>query len=277
MIVLNKSFLFIGGDKRQLYAAKKLMDSGYNCDIFGFSEKNSFDYNKKYDIFVLPAPWTKDGENIFAPFSENSIHLSDILNFSEPKLIAGGNLNEKIFTLYKNAEYFDLLKSDTYSILNGALTAEGAICTAVLNTPFSLSGANVLVCGFGKIGKPLSLKLSALGANVYVAARKTEDLSYIKALDLIPTRYESLKDYAGKFDIIFNTVPSLIFNEEIIKQLKKRCLYTELASSPGGLSQDLSKKFNIKYIYAPSLPGKYSPESAGEIISKIISGKAGEI
>lgn len=276
-MILNKSFLFIGGDKRQLYAAKKLINLGHTCDIFGFSGKESFDYNKKYDVFVLPAPLSKDGENIFAPYSENSIPFSTLKNFTEPKLIAGGFLNEKIYSLFENADFFDFLKSDTYSILNGALTAEGAICTAILNTPFSLAGASVLICGFGKIGKPLSLKLSALGANVYVAARKPCDLSYIKAYNLIPIEYENLENCADLFDIIFNTVPSLMFNEDILKNLNKRCLYTELASSPGGLDQTLAKKFNIKYINAPSLPGKYLPESAGEIMSKIILSKAGEI
>ena len=53
-------------------------------------------------------------------------------------------------------------------------TAEGAIQIAMEELPITLHGAKTLVIGYGRLGKLLSHRLSAMGAKVSVAARKWE-------------------------------------------------------------------------------------------------------
>ena len=46
-------------------------------------------------------------------------------------------------------------------------------------TDITIHGSNVLVLGYGRIGKSLSRMLKGIGAKVTVEARKEEDLSWI--------------------------------------------------------------------------------------------------
>lgn len=268
---MNTSFLFIGGDQRQLYAADFLAKKGYPTALYGFGERDTFSPGKKYDCFVLPAPVTKDAENIFSPMHHEKIPfsaLSALADTGRPKLIIGGGCDFLKTCTY--AEIFDLLGCEEYNILNATATAEAAISLAVQNTSFNLRGASALVCGYGKIGKILSLNLSGMGARVYVAARKETDRAYAQLSGFIPLDYSELCSHADKFDIIFNTVPSLIIKEDFIKGLKKRCLITDLASKPGGVDFAAADACGIKHLWALGLPGKYSPETSGEIIAGII-------
>jgi dipicolinate synthase subunit A len=72
-------------------------------------------------------------------------------------------------------------------------------------------------------------------------------------------------------DVILNTVPSVIFSEGVIRGITNKPLYVEIASSPGGIDVSAACDVGIRTIFAPSLPGKYSPISAGKYIFETIS------
>ena len=44
----------------------------------------------------------------------------------------------------------------------------------------------------------------------------------------------------------------------------------ELASREAGFDKEAIKKYNIRYINAPGLPGKCAPRTAGEIMAETI-------
>ena len=69
-----------------------------------------------------------------------------------------------------------------------------------------------------------------------------------------------------KYDFVFNTVPNIVFNNEILKNASYETLFIDLASAPGGFE----KNNNLNIITALALPGKYSPKSAAEFIYKTI-------
>ena len=52
--------------------------------------------------------------------------------------------------------------------------------------------------------------------------------------------------------------------------MDKNTLIIDLASSPGGVDVSAAKKLNSRVLWASSLPGKYAPESAGELIADCI-------
>lgn len=64
------------------------------------------------------------------------------------------------------------MKREELAVLNTIATAEGAIEIAIANTNKILHGSNVLVLGFGRIGKVLARKLAGLSTKVTCAARK---------------------------------------------------------------------------------------------------------
>lgn len=59
---------------------------------------------------------------------------------------------------------------------------------------------------------------------------------------------------SGDYDVIFNTVPSLLFDRPALKALDKGTLLIDLASRPGGVDFNAAAELQIKTIWALSLP-----------------------
>lgn len=155
-------------------------------------------------------------------------------------------------------------------ITNAVPTAEGAIEIAMTETPFTLHGSKCLVTGYGRIGKILSKMLCGIGARVSVEARKFADLAHIEGNSCKAVPLCELVHHVGEFDVIFNTVPYLIFDADMLRRLKKDALLIDLASRPGGVDFEAAKQMGIRVIWALSLPGKVAPVSAGAIIKDTI-------
>ena len=112
-------------------------------------------------------------------------------------------------------------------------TAEGAIQLAMEELPITLSGARCLITGYGRVGQALARLLVALGANVTVAARKFSDLARAQTLGCETLEIQHLEN-AGDFDVIFNTVPVLLFSRDILQRMDRSTLLIDLASNHGG-------------------------------------------
>jgi dipicolinate synthase subunit A len=156
------------------------------------------------------------------------------------------------------------------AVLNSIPTAEGAIQIAMEELQITLHDSNALVLGFGRIGKVLCKFLKGLGVNVYGEARKFEDMAWINNYSYNVVNIDKLSDCVGKMDVIFNTIPSKIIGEDILKKLKKDCLIIDLASVPGGVDFDKARELNIKTVWALSLPGKVAPITSAQILKKTI-------
>ena len=73
------------------------------------------------------------------------------------------------------------------------------------------------------------------------------------------------------YDIIYNTVPSLLFDCAFLEQVDKKTFIIELASAPGGIDVCAAKELGSNVLWAASLPGKYAPESAGKLIGDCVN------
>ena len=81
--------------------------------------------------------------------------------------------------------------------------------------------------------------LKALGASV--TERKCEDLAWIESRGYIPLHTNNIAEYIGSYDIIFNTVPSVILDRQILSFVSKDALIIDLSSKPGGEDFYLNK------------------------------------
>ena len=115
----------------------------------------------------------------------------------------------------------------------------------------------------------LAERLGALGADVTVAARKFSDIARAQSQGHAGIELAHL-DEAGDFDVIFNTVPALIFDRARLEKLEKATLLIDLASRPGGVDFSAAAELQIKTVWALSLPGRVAPKSAGRIIKNTI-------
>ncbi|MDF2865272.1 MAG: dipicolinate synthase subunit [Clostridia bacterium] len=222
------------------------------------------------DYIIAPIPLSRDGEKI----NGEILTLDEIFtlpNIKDKVIFSGAIQNNIKDKMNKdNIKYHDLMDLDEIAILNGIPTAEGAIATAMEMTDFTLCSANVLVMGFGRIGKILSKMLHGIGSNVYVEARKEKDLAEIRAMGYIPINLTNLSEYLNKFDIIFNTIPSTILGKEKLDIIDKKCCIIDLASSPGGIDFAYAKDIGLNVVWALALPGKVAPLSSAKYIKEAI-------
>ncbi len=270
----------IGGDLRQLTLAELLTKDGYDVKAIGFGENsisskyktaNDLADAKNSDIIILPMPVTLDYKTVNAPFEQKPIYLESLANIVKKEaLILGGRISEDIFKLFKDKKCIDYYMREELMIKNAVPTAEGAIEIAMQETPITLNQSKCLIIGYGRIGKVLSTLLKSLGADVTVSARKYSDLAWIDVNGYKSVHNDNLKSIASKFDVIFNTAPALILDEEILKTINSDCIVIDLASKPGGVDFEKARDLGLKVIWALSLPGKCAPLSSGKIIKETI-------
>ena len=74
----------------------------------------------------------------------------------------------------------------------------------------------------------------------------------------------------GKFEFIFNTVPSMVLNQDVIKNISKNAVIIDIASKPGGTDFEYCKAEGIDANLYLALPGKYSPASSADAILSCI-------
>lgn len=275
------TFGIVGGDKRQLFLAKSISDSCYDVILGGFDKFQSTGALKlsdaktaitESDAVIFPLPSVRADGSINTPFSDTTVILDDEeINalLRKPVFVAMREKFVKAYPKLKDARMFDYASKEEFSILNALPTAEGAIECAMAHYEGTISGSRCLIVGFGKIGKILAKTLKALDADVTVCARKESDFAYISALGMKSRNTQKLKSVQG-YDIVFNTVPVMIFDKALLMNTDRNTLLIDLASLPGGIDFEAAHKFNTDAVRALSLPGKCAPKTAGEIIKTTV-------
>lgn len=282
---MGTNFAIIGGDLRIIKLAKMLAKDGNKIYTYGlekaeelkdieniiFCDKLSKTVQET-EIVIGPIPFSSNGKDINAPFSEKSISIRDLMHIINAKILIAGSISPEIYDL-ANDEYIeiiDIMKREELAVLNTISTAEGAIEIAISNTNKIIHGSEVLILGFGRIGKVLARKMAGLSSIVTCAARKDEDLAWIKAYGHKATNINSLGENLCKYDIIINTVPHLILMQERLQYVHEDCLLIDLASNPGGIDKKVAKERKLKLIWALALPGKVAPVTTAEFIKDTI-------
>ncbi|MDP4119622.1 MAG: dipicolinate synthase subunit DpsA [Bacillota bacterium] len=274
------SFSIIGGDKRQLAAANAILLDGCAAFISGFdrikleeAENISVAEAAIYsEVIILPLPVSKDSETLNAPFSSEKIKLDDdFARLMQGKKVFCGMKDRLLKTskLWNSNNVYDYFEREEFAVFNAVPTAEGAIEIAMKEYPGTIQGSRCLITGYGRIAKILASMLKGIGANVTVAARKKGDLAYASSFGYQAVDINKMME-CGHFDIVFNTVPALIFDARMLAHLCEEAIVIDLASAPGGVDIDSAKRLDIQVIQALSLPGKAAPKRAGEIIKDTI-------
>ena len=190
-------------------------------------------------------------------------------------VIERGLYGGQVAKLFSTSEYWnamdvnDYFTREDFTVRNAAVTAEGAVEIAMREYDRTICGSRCLVAGFGRIGKALAWMLRGLGASVTVSARKPADLAWIDVYGYTPVKSDEIC-LREKYDIIFNTVPAMVFSDKTLNRVDPSTLLIDLASMPGGVDFDAARERGIRTVHALSLPGKTAPRAAGEIIKNTI-------
>lgn len=281
---MEKCISVIGGDLRNVKLVESLANDGFNVAILGLEKaeilkslKNvtfcmSIQEATKNNVIVSSMPFSSNNMEVNTPLSDHKIAIEELVNNLVGKiLIAGSIKNELIEQLKsKKIKLFDLLDREELAILNAISTSEGAIQIVMENTLHTLHGSEILVLGFGRIGKVLAKMLTAIGAKVTCAARKHSDIAWIKTYGYNPVTFDNLNETLKQYDIIMNTVPKMVLDKDRLIKLKQECLIIDLASKPGGINQEAAENLKLKTIWALALPGKVAPTTSAEYMKETI-------
>ena len=269
---MNRSFGVIGGDRRQAELARLLSEEGRQVSTHGLRRWQApgdgpLEQAAAADVVILPLPLCRE-TGILELGEGAAVRTRELFRQLRPEqlLLAGQVRPEQ----QREAEELgldlrDLLLREDVAVANAAITAEGAVQTALEHLDRSLAGAEVLVIGYGRIGKLLCCKLQGMGARVTAAARKPADLAWIRAYGARAVETERLDGELERTVVVFNTVPAMVLGAALLRQLPQGCLCIDLASVPG-IDQAAAEQLGLPCIWARSLPGRLAPHAAAEVL-----------
>lgn len=282
---MSINFGIVGGDLRIIKLAQMLAEDGNTVYTYALEKAEELKNKEKIiicdklsnvitnsNIIIGPIPFSSNGKEINVPFGENQVKIRELAHKINGKVLIAGSISPEVYEIANDeyVEIIDIMKREELAVLNTIATAEGAIEIAIANTNKIIHWSNILILGFGRIGKVLAKKLSGLSANITCAARKIEDIAWIKAFGYNEADINTLGENLQQYDIIINTVPNMILNKERLQNVKKDCLLIDLASNPGGIDKIAAKEKELKLIWALALPGKVAPITTAEFIKETI-------
>ncbi|MDE6470995.1 MAG: NAD(P)-binding domain-containing protein [Eubacterium sp.] len=220
-------------DERLEYAKQYLIDEGYFY----------VDDTESADFVVLPIPVKK--------------YMFDNLE------------GKTVFYGVGDYKGFDYNKIKAFLLENAFLTSEGAIALYKENSNMSIYNSKVLITGYGRIAQALHKALTALGADVTICSRSKESIALSIFNGAKHIGFDELK-VKNNYDIVFNTVPHIIFTRPELDALDDDVTLIDLASFPGGVDTLYANSKGIKLIDGKRLPSRYSKKSAGYLIGKTV-------
>lgn len=278
-------FAIIGGDLRIVKLADMLAKEGNEIYVYGLEKAEDLKNNSNIiqcdtikkaiqdvEIVIGPIPFSSNGNTVNAPFSEKEMTIREMMHVINAKVLIAGGISPEVYGMANDeyVEIIDIMKREELAVLNTIATAEGTIKEAIENTEKNIQDSKILVLGFGRVAKVVAKKFKALDAYVTCAARKEEDIAWIKTLGYEAIDINHMDENLKAFDIIINTVPKIILTKKELSYINKQALIIDLASKPGGVDQQAAKEIELKYVWALALPGKVSPMTSAEYIKETI-------
>lgn len=252
----GEKFLILGNDKKMFACCNRLKDVGYTAVMYD-NDKNFTDY----DNIILPLP----------TIANTKIKGTDI-TFDE----FSGSLScgQKVFcgnidvTPFEN--YYSYYCDESFLINNSRLTAQGVLRLILDTVDCDMIELNAVVIGYGRCGKSICRLLKNCGFKVMSASRRKETINeaYNDGVKAVPIN--QIEEFVDNTDIVINTVPVNIISTEYISRFKSKTIYIEVASKPYGFNITQTDVYNFRYILAESLPGRFTPESAGKNIADTV-------
>lgn len=228
---------------------------------------------READAVILPLPVSRDGVRLNAPgMGDDLPRVTELLGLMKPgATVFGGRIPETAREVCRERGLFavDYFEDEAFQIRNAVPTAEGAVAACIDALPVTVAGLCCTVLGYGRVGRTLAKRLSALGAEVTAAARSPRDLAWAEADGCVPVPLADWRVNPPGHRAVFNTVPARILEADTLGRMKRGTVLFDLAPGAEGsvcCGRDEAERAGIRVIALPSLPGKCAPETAGEII-----------
>lgn len=271
-------FAVVGGDKRTACMIPFFMKRGYR--VIGYKIYHRTDINIEADGYADSLKQAVESAPVIIggiPMEKKGIvNLRELSrHIRKYHKIFGGIIPEAFRQecSERGIACYDFMKDESIAVFNAVATAEGAILEAMLHKQTNIHHSRTLVLGYGRCGKVLSEKLKGLSAHVTVCGNNAVELAVAEAfgMDVLP-----LKELEGKideFEYIYNTIPALVLEGEVLKKVKKDALIIDIASGRGGLDYSEAQERQLNALHCLGLPGKYAGEISAKRLSEYVISK----
>ena len=277
----NQKIAVVGGDRREAVLINELLRANYDLRIYGqppiavadpkcCSSSLTAALTDVAAIILPVAGLTEDGV-VPSPYWGEKLRLTaeELRRSDETATIFCGVAPPSLRALAAEAgrDCLAVIDLDDFAIPNAIPTAEGALEIAMRETMRTMHGSAAAVLGFGRVGKAMAHLLRAVGATVTVFSRNAAEHRDGRAAGFDIRYYRALPHILPTLDMIFNTVPAPVLTAERIATISPDCLIVDLASKPGGVDFAAAEARKLRVVHALGLPGKCSPQTAGEILA----------
>ncbi|MBO5164175.1 MAG: dipicolinate synthase subunit A [Ruminococcus sp.] len=273
----RKKVLIAGGDMRQIYCGERLCRE-YDIYTIGidrehFSDKLNLPEADEtmagvFDCAVLPVTPPDESGNIFTPLFSGTLNAAYVKKLlKSDAVVFTGISSRRTADFFPNHLIFSYMDREELAVKNAVPTAEGAVMLALEELPVTLNGLPVLIAGAGRIGTSLAIILKGFGADITIAVHNSKGAAKAGLLGVRSVYTEKID---GNYGLVFNTVPSVIFTEDVLEKFPENTLFIDLASRPGGFDLKSAEKTGRRVIWALGVPGKNAPKTAGTAVAETI-------
>lgn len=291
----NINILSAGGDRRFVILSRRLSSrngtrvmtygQGWLDPVVGSIFPHRLDriseLKQSPDILILPLPLTLDGETLSMPLEKGDeavppVSLTHLLDLCHPHTRVYCGLTPvaegfKQLCKSRGLRLIDYMEDEAFTLRNADATAEAAVSLAVTLLPVTMRGTRVLITGGGRIARSLTRLLTAMGAEVTLAARSAAARTQAQLLGARAVPLGDLVTVLPSMRLVFNTIPAPIFGKEEVGRIPANALTMELASNPGGFDLEALEEYRRPVVKALSLPGKTAPESCAAWLETLIA------
>lgn len=268
-----QNILLVGGDERAARLKPLLAAQGYMVQTLGIASGDDKTVNvAAADALLFPYPFSvKNG--IIPTHDGLTLYPADVLERAAhgAVVLAGAGLETAVAEANAHGAGFKLrlyAQHEPFVQANADISAEATAYEVMGQTAQALSDLTILVTGYGRYGQSTAKRLLALGATVWVAARRDKQRLLASSDGMRALSIEDIPSIAGEIDVLVNTVPARILSVETLKRFSKECRLLEVASAPYGFDREAAEALGLHCQTLPGLPARYAPGSAAKALMR---------
>lgn len=268
---MRLKMLVVGGDRRSGWLVLRARTAGFQADgvwldLFDPAFACAWPEVMDYDFYILPYPVAEKEGMVATPLATQPLLMAQTWD----RIPKGANVLAGKCEAQGAWRLFSPASLESFAVGNAVPSAEGAIFEAMRESESCVAGSHCLVVGYGRIGRLLSRKLCALGAEVTVAARKEKDRVFARAEGCAACDTKDIAACIGRMQFIFNTAPAPVISETELTAMDQKALALELASAPYGIDMQTAARLGRRFVLAGGIPGKYAPAYAADVLLEAI-------
>lgn len=268
-----QNILLVGGDERAARLQPLLAAQGYMVKTLGIVPGDDQTANvAAADALLFPYPFSVKND-VIPTHNGLTLYPADVLEHAAPHatVLAGAGLETAVAAANARGAGLRLrhyAQHEPFVQANADISAEATVYEVMGLGAHALSDLTILVTGYGRYGQSTAKRLLALGATVWVAARRDKQRLLASSDGMRVVSIDDISSIAGEIDVLVNTVPAHILPIETLKRFPKECCLLEVASAPYGFDRQAAEALGLHCQTLPGLPARYAPGSAAKALMK---------